>query len=241
MTSRATTAGLIDLASAPYRLTDRYAYYRARSKLRADPAFTSILQGGLLADAERILDLGCGQGLLVAWLLAARLCSDQEPQRWPSDWAAAPRPVSLRGIELRRQDVQRAQVALGPWAQFELGDITEAEFGAADAIVILDVLHYLDYESQRCVLSRAWAALAGSGVLLVRVADAAAGIRFMIGKSVDYAVMMTHFWQSPRVYCRSVREWQDVLSEVGFDSEAVPMSAGTPFANVMLIARPRKI
>jgi hypothetical protein len=36
------------------------------------------------------------------------------------------------------------------------------------------------------------------------------------------------------------REWQEVLAAGGFHCEATPMSAGTPFANIMLIARPRK-
>jgi hypothetical protein len=36
------------------------------------------------------------------------------------------------------------------------------------------------------------------------------------------------------------REWQEVLAAGGFQCEATPMSAGTPFANIMLIARSRK-
>jgi SAM-dependent methyltransferase len=240
MSSRATTAALIDAASAPYWSTDLYAYYRARGKLRIDPAFMGILSKGLLVGSQRILDLGCGQGLLAAWLLAAQSRNDQGPPHWPSDWPAAPRPTSIRGIELRRQDVQRARGALGKKAEFEIGDITQTDFGTADAIVILDVLHYLDYESQLCVLSRAQTALATGGVLLLRVGDAGGGIRFMIGKYLDHTLMMTHYRRTPRLFCRSVQEWQKVLATVGFDSEVMPMSAGTPFANVMLIARPRR-
>ena len=49
MSSYATTAALIDADSAPYWSTGLFAYYRARGKLRGDPAFTEILKGGLLA------------------------------------------------------------------------------------------------------------------------------------------------------------------------------------------------
>jgi SAM-dependent methyltransferase len=239
MSSRATTADLIDAASAPYRSTDLFAYYRARGKLRADPAFTWILREGLLLESERILDLGCGQGLLAAWLLAARSSSDERPQSWPSDWPAAPRPKSIRGIEVRRRDIQRARDALGQKAEFELGDITAAEFGTVDAIVILDVLHYIDYESQLGVLNRAQAALAPGGVLLLRVGDAGSGIRFTLGKYIDQTVMLTNYHRAPRVYCRAMREWLAVLAAAGFHSTVMPMSVGTPFANIMLIARPR--
>jgi hypothetical protein len=33
-----------------------------------------------------------------------------------------------------------------------------------------------------------------------------------------------------------VAQWRLLLQECGFDSEAKPMSRGTPFANVLLIA-----
>jgi SAM-dependent methyltransferase len=239
MSSRAAAADLIDAASAPYWSTDLFAYYRARGKLRGDPAFIWILREGLLLESERILDLGCGQGLLAAWLLAARSSSDERPQSWPSDWPAAPRPKSIRGIEVRRRDIQRARDALGRKAEFELGDITAAEFGTVDAIVILDVLHYIDYESQLGVLNRAQAALAPGGVLLLRVGDAGSGIRFTLGKYIDQTVMLTNYHRAPRVYCRAMREWLAVLAAAGFHCTVMPMSAGTPFANIMLIARPR--
>jgi SAM-dependent methyltransferase len=240
MSSCATTAALIDAASAPYWSADLFAYFRARGKLRGDPAFTWILKEGLLGESQRILDLGCGQGLLAAWLLAARSRSDERPQNWPSEWPAAPRPKSIRGIEVRRRDIQRARHALGQKAEFELGDITEAEFGTVDAIVLLDVLHYIDYESQLCVLNRAQTALAPGGILLLRVADAGSGIRFTIGKYIDQTVLLTHHHRAPRVYCRPLPEWLEVLARTGFDSTTLPMSAGTPFANMMLIARPRR-
>jgi SAM-dependent methyltransferase len=235
-----TTAALIDAASAPYWSTDLFAYYRARGKLRGDPAFTWILRQGLLGGSERILDLGCGQGLLASWLLAARSRNDERPQNWPSEWPAAPRPKSIRGIEVRRRDIRRARDALGQKAEFELGDITAAEFGTVDAIVILDVLHYIDYESQLCVLHRAQAALAPGGVLLLRVGDAGSGIRFTLGKYIDQTVMLTHYHKAPRVYCRALPEWLQLLDAAGFHCTALPMSAGTPFANIMLIAHPRR-
>jgi SAM-dependent methyltransferase len=240
MKAIATTAALIDAASTPYRAIDLFGYFRARGKLRGDPAFAAILREGLLVGSERILDLGCGQGLLAAWLVAARIGNDERPHLWPTGWLPAPRPTSFRGIELRPQDVERARGALGGRAEFEVGDITEADFGSADAIVILDVLHYLDYQSQLRVLDRARAALTPGGVLLLRIGDAGSGIRFTVGKYIDQTVLLTHHHRTPKVYCRSAREWQRVLAAGGFECETLPMSAGTPFANIMLIARPRK-
>ena len=62
---------LLDAACEPYRSAGRFAYHFARAKLRTDPVYRAILELGLLLGRARVLDLGCGQGLLAAWLRAA--------------------------------------------------------------------------------------------------------------------------------------------------------------------------
>jgi SAM-dependent methyltransferase len=240
MKARATTAALIEAASAPYWKTDFSGYFKARGKLRGDPVFAGILREGLLVGAERILDLGCGQGLLAAWLNAAQRRWDERPHLWPPEWPAPPRPTSFRGIELQARDVWRATMALGERAQFEVGDIANADFGDVDAIVILDVLHYLDEQAQLRVLDNACAALSPEGTLLLRVGDAGSGIRFTVGQCIDWTVVVARYRRTPKMFWRPVHEWQRLLTARGFRSEALPMSAGTPFANTLLIARPQK-
>jgi len=48
------------------------------------------------------------------------------------------------------------------------GDIRDVDYGSADAVVILDVLHYLDYPAQERVLQRVRGALGPRGLLLLR-------------------------------------------------------------------------
>src|SRR3984893_5759337 len=97
---------LLDQACEPYRPAGRFAYHFARGKLRGDPVFRAILELGLLRGYRRILDLGCGQGLLAAWLRAAAYCC-YERGIWPRTWPPAPRPESMRGIELLGREVER--------------------------------------------------------------------------------------------------------------------------------------
>ena len=227
-------AALLDAACEPYRNAGRFAYYFARSKLRTDPVYRAILESGLLLGRARVLDLGCGQGLLSAWLRAAERCYDRGS--WPPAWPPAPRALATRGIELMGRDVKRARRALGALSEILQADIRNAAFGAADAVVILDVLHYLAPRAQLEVLQRVRAALPPRGLLLLRVGDAGGGLRFHYGRWSDNLVMLLRGRPWVSQHCRSIAQWRVLLRECGFDSETQPMSRGTPFANVLLIA-----
>jgi SAM-dependent methyltransferase len=228
-------AAMLDQACEPYRRAGRFAYHFARGKLRGDPVFRAILELGLLSGHRRILDLGCGQGLLAAWLRAAAHCC-YERGIWPRTWPPAPCPESMRGIELMAREVDRARGALGPGCEVVQADIRSAAFGSADAVVILDVLHYLPAQAQREVLQRVRATLPPGGLLLLRVGDADGGLRFHFTQWVDKAILLTRGRGRVALHCRSIEEWRGLLCECGFDCRAEPMSHGTPFANVLLIA-----
>ena len=230
----ASQAALLDAACKPYRNAGRFAYYFARSKLRADPVYRAILELGLLLGRARVLDLGCGQGLLAAWLRAAEHC--YEHGSWPRAWPPAPRALSTRGIEIKARDVERARCALGVLSDISQADIRNTAFGAVDAVVILDVLHYMPPQAQLDVLRRARAALPPRGLLLLRVGDASGGLRFRYGQWSDRLVMLLRGHAPAPQHCRSITQWRALLRECGFDSEVKPMSQGTPFANVLLIA-----
>jgi len=229
---------LLDAATDAYRPGGKFAYHFARGKLGTDPIFRNLLQQGLIPSGSRILDLGCGQAVFASWLLAARRLYDQG--HWPGDWAEPPRLVSLRGIELMPRDVARAHQALGPrhpLVHIELGDICRSEFGAADVVTILDVLHYIDYPAQEAVLRRVRAALPPGGRLITRVGDAEGGLPFRVSNWVDHAVTFVRGHRLPQLYCRPLRAWRALLEQLGFEVASQPMSHGKPFANVMLVAR----
>ena len=227
---------LVDGASAPYRAAGHFAYHFARGKLTHDPVFEALLAHGLLTRRAVVLDLGCGQGLLAALLLAARAASDSGA--WPAHWPPPPQPSVVRGIEWMDRQLRRAQRALGSRAEFIAGDVRRVDFGSADVIVILDVLHYMAYADQRAILERVRGALSATGVLLLRVADAAGGVGFALGKSIDRLVLLAAGCGINRLYCRTASEWRTLLSATGFDSEILPMSGGTLFANVLIVAKP---
>lgn len=230
---------LLEQATAPYRPLGKFAWHFARGKLGGDPAFAGLLQRGLIPARARVLDIGCGQGLLAA--LLGSLTGDSPAERaWPAGWAPPPSGVQVHGIELMPRDVERAQQALGHLgerARFTLGNMCTTEFTPADVVVILDVLHYVDYAAQDDVLRRVREALAPGGALLLRVGDAAAGLPFKISNWVDAVVFFLRGHSSSRLYCRPLGDWQALLQKLGFAVDTVPMHAGTPFANILLVAR----
>jgi 2-polyprenyl-3-methyl-5-hydroxy-6-metoxy-1,4-benzoquinol methylase len=227
---------LVDVASEPYRAADSFAWYFARGKLRADPIFICLLERGLIPSNARLLDLGCGQGLLASWLLAAR--AHAEHGDWPKGWPQPPVLASIRGIELLPRNIERACRALGNRASFNHGSICDTDFGEADVIVMLDVLHYIDYESQARVLRRIHKALPPAGSLILRVGDAAGGLQFRISYVVDRLVWLLRGLRNHRLYCRSLADWQHLLQASGFSVETVSIAQGTNSANVLLVAKP---
>ncbi len=139
-------------------------------------------------------------------------------------------------------DVTRADQALANaistgHAEFLQADMCSADFAPTDAVVILDVLHYVPLLAQDDVLQRVRHALAPGGVLLLRVGDASGGLRFWISALVDYTVTTLRGHRLRKLHCRTLAEWQTALQKLGFTVKTQAMSQGTPFANVLLIAQ----
>lgn len=232
--SQAFFRSLVLDASRLYPPGERFARHFAAGKLGRDPAFRHLLEHGLIPERARVLDIGCGQGALAALLAAAR--ERHARGEWLRDWPA-PDLEDFHGIDLAASDIGRARSALGNAARFTCGDMRATTFGEADAVVILDVLHYVDHAAQEDVLRRVRAALRPGGVLLLRVGAQSDSLRFRYTVWVDRVVMRLRGHRLERLWCRPLEAWVSLLGTLGFAAEARPMSEGTLFANVLLVAR----
>jgi SAM-dependent methyltransferase len=232
-----------EAAARRYAPAGRFAMRYALGKLRHDPVFAAILAQGLIPDRARVVDLGCGQGLLLALLVAANDARDAKSDsgrvEWPADWPAPPRPQSMVGIDAGPRAVALARIALGGQARIAQADLRTVELPACDTIALIDVLHYVDAAAQEAALARCAQALSGGGVILLRVNDAGAGWSAMLTRVSDRIAVLARDRKWPRLHDRPLADWIGLLERVGFEVCTLPASAGTPFANSLLVGRRR--
>lgn len=224
-------------ACEPYRAAGRFAWHFARGKLGRDPVFRGLLERGDLPARARVVDIGCGQALLAS--LAATIDRHEAAGLWPRSWPAPPTGLRYTGLDLMPRDIERARHALAslPTPPTLLcADMRSAPLPACEVVVILDAMHYVDHADQAAVLGRVREALRPHGRLLLRVGDAASTRGFAISQWVDRTVTRVRGHRVAPTWGRTLPEWIALLEGLGFRVASVPMSRGTPFANVLLVA-----
>jgi uncharacterized protein (DUF2062 family)/SAM-dependent methyltransferase len=224
-------------AADRYLGTSLTAWEFARAKLRGDPVYRAVLASDWLPASGVLVDVGCGPGLLLA--LLAQATEDAHEGQWPpAGWPAPPAGLRLHGIELRPRASDLARYALGDAAEIQTADAREAQLPEAiDLATIFDVLHLIDRTSQVPLIARVAAAMRPGAILLLREADAAAGWRFRLVRLGNRITALVHGRWRPTFAFRTAAEWQAELAGLGFDVSVAPMREGTPFANVLFVAR----
>jgi uncharacterized protein (DUF2062 family)/SAM-dependent methyltransferase len=225
---------LIEEAAFRYLDTGMFHWEFVRGKLRHDPLYFHLLRHGALPDRGRLLDLGCGRGILFSLLLTAR--AQAERGAYPAGWPPPPH-LTLWGMEGNLKKAAVARQALGSEAHIETADLCTAALPAADTVLLLDVLHYLPAAAQEDLLARAAAALAPGGLLLIRDADAGAGRRFTATRLQERLSALARGHWRQRFRYRTRREWIGLLERLGFTVIGETMGDGTPYANVLITAR----
>jgi SAM-dependent methyltransferase len=180
-------------------------------------------------DEGLVLDLGCGHGLLAfALAITGRsreiVAVDHDAER----------------IRLARSAMTRLEADVK--LRFEVGDLTEVlgSFapGSLSGVAMIDMLHYFDADTQRCLISGAERALRHHGVLAVREIDSSAGMRGVVNRFYERVATGTGFTRSSsaELSFRGANEWRALLEGAGFLVDSQP--CGLPFlADVLFVGR----
>jgi SAM-dependent methyltransferase len=225
----------VETAAERYRQAGRFTWEVARSKLGMDEVYLEILENGVLPGTGTLVDLGCGHGLMLSLVDAAR--THFQAADWPSNWPTPPLDLELRGIELRPRVAARASALLEDVAVIESTDATRAALPRCHAVLLLDVLHLIRPSDQERVLREVKRALVPGGVLVLREADAAAGMGFRAVWLGNRIVALVTGHPTRTFHYRSMTSWQDWLRGAGFDVVGTRANTRGPFANFVVYAR----
>ncbi len=185
-------------------------YYYAIGKLALDPAYPAVARE-LAASPRPLLDIGCGMGLLAAWLRA-------HGHRAP-----------ITGMDVDAGKIHLARQLLGAEnAIFHAGDALDFAPHSGD-VVMLDVLHYFTDGGQQRLLQKIAGSLAPDGVALIRVTLNDKSWRFTATKMEEWFVhasgwIPTSGWNFP-----TRDEVGRPFRAAGFIEDARPMWGITPF------------
>jgi uncharacterized protein (DUF2062 family) len=226
---------LVRRASDRYIATSVTAWEFARGKLRGDPLYRTVLAHGTVPSGGTLVDVGCGQGLMLAMIVEAE--DAWRSGRWRNPAASPPVFDALVGIELRRRVAAIAREALGDRATIVDGDARTHMPRACRVVMFFDVLHMVPEAHQDALLDAAAAALAPGGAILIREPDAAAGRGFAavrLGNRLK--ALASGNWQQT-FHFRTAAGWAAAADRLGFRADARGTGDGTPFANVLFVLR----
>jgi SAM-dependent methyltransferase len=193
-------------ASYPGRSLRSYV----RWKVKTDPVYDAVFER-LRGTSERIVDVGCGAGVLAAYLRARGF----EAAIAGIDHDA--RKIAIaRGLELRD-------------AEFDVGDVSGMDLSGT--VVMLDVLHYLDDATQRSILQRA----AISNLVIIRDAVRDGSWRYRATYVQETLARAVRWLKADRL--NFPRHETIVDAFAGFEAEIVPLWGRTPFNNYLFVFR----
>lgn len=217
MSAGADSAGLSRRALALYASSPpaERAFVRVRSWLSDLPAIERQAP-----PRGRILDIGCGHGLL------ANLLALGGPER------------EVLGIDIDPAKIAAARRTLGGRTniQFTVADALELEGGPYDAITVGDVFYLIPPTGQRQLIARCFALLAPGGRLLWKSQVRRPRWKFAITYAQEW--LMTHLGptRGSGLFFLDTGESLAALRRAGFQATGQPLTSWRPYTDVLFVA-----
>ena len=208
-----------DLGSLRLRLRKAPRWYRHYGlwKVLLDPVYALVLME--LAGKRDVVDLGAGMGLLEALL----------PSREPD--------ARILAVEWDGRKSRIARLLTGdlPTVQVVEGDARDFELCSPDAVLLLDLLHYLAPEEQRVLLTRCAASLVPGGLLLIRDLDTGGG-KAWLTRLIEHMAVAVGWNRASRVKPWPLKDMKEHLEREGLRITARHAGKGPFSGNALLVA-----
>lgn len=215
-------AEVVARLESPAAEGERWLAGYAKHKVRMDQLYRVALP--LIPPGAKLLDLGCGVGLL-GMLLDVR---GQGNETHGIEWD----PPKARFAGKMAEGNALIRVVCG--------DLFTEPWPKCTVVAVLDVLHYLPPERQRVLLFRIGAHLPEGGRLLVRVMDAQAGGVAALTRLCEQLAVALGWNRAPRVHWRPLTEVRHDIREAGFEILPTSGEAERFFGNQLLVGEKRE-
>ena len=144
----------------------------------------------LLPKSGKIIDLGCGQGLI-------------------ADYLAGESNRVVIGVDLDKKRLPKSEKNN---LRFESADIRQYDLKTATGVVISDVLHHINYEDQHKLLENVSKSLKRGSILIIKEINAKDFPRSTLSRFWDFV-----FYPKEKIYFSSSEDLIASLKKFGFD------------------------
>ena len=176
----------------------------------------------------RILDLGCGHGLLAMEL------------------ALSERAREVIGVDHDPARIAVATQAAGgiPNLRFDEGSVLAPPAGPFAGIALIDTLHYFEPRAQEAILQGIFQSLAPGGLLVAREVDPQAGLISKWNRFYEKMATSSGFTRTARqsagtegkpLHFRNPDQWKSLLEQLGFEVR-VRKCSHPLFADMLYVA-----
>jgi predicted exporter/SAM-dependent methyltransferase len=188
-------------------------------KMKTDPLFQAVEATAPVRG--RILDLGCGYGIVAHWLTLF----------------APERTVSGVDFDTDKIRVAQATARVNARVAFERRDLLDwAEYPVCDCVLLCDVLHYFPRELKAEVLRKAFQALRPGGSLVLRDACSdKSRLHPIVAWLEKWAVRLGQNKTAHGLHFESAAAYLGLLEDAGFIQSRTLLEAGLG-SNAMLVA-----
>jgi cyclopropane fatty-acyl-phospholipid synthase-like methyltransferase len=173
------------------------------------------------------VDVGCGAGLLLQWLALG-----QKSKKYQ----LVGTEIDSRRVDLGRRVCEKLGIA-------SCVDLRVESFGKGsnrrdlDAVIFIDVLHHMNYDLQKSMITYAFESLADNGILLIKDVGTRPILKYYYNYIFDAVTYITHITHGKSGYYRSQSGWEKLLREQGFYTSVIEIKHIDFAPHVMLLCK----